>query len=89
MVLSPDPQGEAALLLCEGLFQLLLETDIVTKDNVLHAIEDIIAARQANPGATGDDCVSIATIGVLRAIGVSLAATPAGTSASRRPAEAG
>ena len=74
---DPDPHGQAALMLCERMLLLLVERGVLPKDDVLDAIADVINVKQEIAGTTESVVVSMTSIGLLRAIAQSLAATDA------------
>lgn len=71
---DPDAHGQAALMLCETLMILLIERGVVPKALTLDAITDIIDVKQEIAGTTESVVVSLASIGMLRAIAQSLSA---------------
>ena len=71
---NPDAHGQAALMLCERMLLLLVEEGVLPKDRVLDAIADVIDVKQEIAGAAESVVVSIASIGLLRAVAQSLAA---------------
>jgi len=38
---APDPHGQVALMLCESLFHVLVEQQIITREQAIEAIEAI------------------------------------------------
>jgi hypothetical protein len=38
---EPDPHGQVALMLCESLFHVLVEQQIITREQAIEAIEGI------------------------------------------------
>ncbi len=67
-------------MLIESVLLLLIEKGAVQKDDALEAIEGIIEIKQEIAGKTESVVVSIASIGLLRAVSASLhaAVAPAG-----------
>jgi hypothetical protein len=51
---APDPQGQIALMLCESLFHVLVEQQIITREQAIEAIEGVAELaremRDARPG---------------------------------------
>ena len=76
METSPDPHGQAALMLCEGLMLLLLELGIISKDDAMQTIGDVIDVKQMIAGDTESVVVSITSIGLLRGVSQSMSASP-------------
>ncbi|MFC0387956.1 hypothetical protein [Muricoccus vinaceus] len=74
MTLTPDPHGQAALMLCEALALLLVERGTLLKSQVVEAIDGLIEVKQEIAGVSESVVVSIASIGLLRAIAQSVAA---------------
>ena len=77
MTFAPDPRGQAALMLCESLACLLIERDLVSAEQVVGAIEDVIEARRELAGASERVVVSAASITLLRTVAQSLSAASA------------
>ena len=75
---TPDPHGQAALMLCDGLMLLLIETGVIDKERAIEVIEGIIEVKQEIAGVSESVVVSMASISLLRAIGrsISAAASP-------------
>jgi hypothetical protein len=82
MNLTPDPHGQAALLLCESLLFLLIEKGIIDKTQMVEAIDGVIEVKQEIAGTSESVVVSMASIGLLRAVSGSLAAAVACKSAT-------
>jgi hypothetical protein len=40
--MSPDPEGQASLMLCEGILHLLVEERVITKGRALEAINGVL-----------------------------------------------
>ena len=74
MKLTPDPHGQAALMLCESLMLLLIEEGVIPKDEALQAIADVIEVKREIAGATEGVVVSAASIGLLQGVTRSLSA---------------
>ena len=77
MTSPPDPHGQAALMLCEGLALLLIEEGILRKDGVADAIEGIVEVKQEIAGVSEDVVISMTSIGLLQGVARSIAAAPA------------
>ena len=75
MELTPDPHGQAALMLCDGLILLLVEKGIIDKDRVADLIEGIIEVKQEIAGVRESVVVSMTSIALLRAVGRSISAS--------------
>jgi hypothetical protein len=75
MELTPDPHGQAALMLCEGLILLLVEKGIIDKDQVADVIEGVIEVKQEIAGVSESFVVSLASIALLRAVARSISAS--------------
>ena len=78
---GPDPHGQAALMLVESLLLLLIENGVIQKEQATEAIDGIVEIKQEIAGKSESVVVSIASIGLLRAVSGSLRAAiaPAGT----------
>jgi hypothetical protein len=51
---APDPQGQVALMLCESLFHVLVEQQIITREQAIEAIEGVAElAREMREARTG------------------------------------
>jgi hypothetical protein len=74
MALTPDPHGQAALMLCESLLVLLVEAGIVQKEHVIDAIEAAVDVKREIAGNTENAVVSLVSVGLLRAVSQSVAA---------------
>ncbi len=72
---NPDPHGQAALMLCDGLLLLLIEKGILEKDRVADIIEGLIEVKQEIAGVRESVVVSMASIALLRAVARSIAAS--------------
>lgn len=68
MTLTPDPHGQAALMLCESLALLLVEQGVISKHQVIDAIEGIIEVKREIAGTSEPVVVSIASILLLQTI---------------------
>jgi hypothetical protein len=75
MKLTPDPHGQAALILCESLLFLLIEQSVIGKDRAAEAIGDAIDVKQELAGTNESVVVSMESIGLLRAVARSLLAS--------------
>lgn len=73
MTLTPDPHGQAALMLCESLALLLVEQGVLCKSQVTDAINGVVEVKEELAGENEDVVVSIASIGLLRTIARSIA----------------
>ena len=76
MELTPDPHGQAALMLCEGLALLLIEEGIVHRDELVGVIEGVVEVKQEVAGVTEGVVISMASIGLLLGVARSIAAAP-------------
>lgn len=74
MTLTPDPHGQAALMLSESIALLLVENGILLKSQVVDAIEGIIEVKEEIAGVSESVVVSIVSIGLLQTIAQSIAA---------------
>ena len=74
MTLTPDPHGQAALMLCESLALLLVEQGVISKHQVIDAIEGIIEVKREIAGTSEPVVVSIASILLLQTISRSISA---------------
>ena len=72
MELTPDPHGQAALMLCESLMLLLVEEGIIRKDQAVEAINDVIEVKQEIAGVSESVVVSVASIGLLQGVARSI-----------------
>ena len=75
MELTPDPHGQAALMLCEGLMLLLVETGIIEKHRVADVIEGVAEVKQEIAGVREGVVVSMASIALLQAVARSISAS--------------
>ena len=76
MILTPDPHGQAALMLCESLALLLVATGVVDKDQVVDAIDGVIEVKLEMAGTSESIVVSVASIALLQSVAQSIAAAP-------------
>jgi len=74
MTLTPDPHGQAALMLCECLACILVEHGLVSTGQVIDAIEGVVEIKQEIAGTSESVVGSIASIALLRAVARSLPA---------------
>ncbi len=74
MNLTPDPHGQAALMLCESLMILLVEEGVIRKEQAIDAIDTVIEVKQEIAGKTESVVVSVASIILLQAISQSISA---------------
>ena len=81
---NPDPHGQAALMLIESLLLLLVEQQILSKEQVLEAIDGVVDVKQEIAGTSESVVVSVVSIGLLRAVAGSILAVtiPAGPAAT-------
>ncbi len=64
-------------MLCESLMVLLVEKGIIHKEQAIEAIETVVEVKREIAGTTESVVVSVASIGLLRAVAQSIsAATP-------------
>ncbi len=75
MTLTPDPHGQAALLLVESLLLLLIEKGMVAPGDMVDAIEGVIEVKREIAGTSERVVVSMASIGLLRVVSGSLSAS--------------
>lgn len=80
MELTPDPHGQAALMLCEGLMLLLVDKGIIDKDQAVDVIEGVIEVKQEIAGVSESIVVSVASIALLRTVARSVSAASTGSS---------
>jgi hypothetical protein len=71
---NPDPHGQAALMLVESLLLLLVEQGILQKEQVIEAIEGVVEIKQEIAGRSESVVVSMVSIGLLRAVALSVSA---------------
>ena len=76
MKVNPDAHGQAALMLCESLLFILLESGVIRKDQLGEAIDGIIALKTEMAGTSESVVVSLTSIRLLRAIAQSISAAP-------------
>lgn len=67
-------------MLCESLMLLLVEEGIIRKDQAVEAIKDVVEVKQEIAGVTESVVVSVASIGLLRAVSQSISAAAEPTS---------
>jgi hypothetical protein len=84
MDLAPDPHGQAALMLVEGVLLLLIEKGIIDKVQAADAIDGVIEVKKEIAGVSESVVVSLASITLLQAVARSVlaAAGPAHSAAS-------
>ena len=75
MEVTPDPHGQAAFMLCDGLILLLVETGVIEKNRAIDVIEGIIEVKQEIAGVSESVVVSMASIALLQGVARSLAAS--------------
>ena len=73
MTMTPDPHGQAALMLGESLALLLVENGILPKSQVVEAIDGLIEVKEEIAGVSESVVVSIVSIGLLQNIAQSIA----------------
>ena len=71
---DPDPYGQAALMLCEGLMLLLVEKGVISRDEAVATVDGIVEVKREVAGERESVVVSVASIALLRAIGQSVSA---------------
>jgi hypothetical protein len=76
MKLTPDPHGQAALMLAESLLLLLVEQGVLQKEQVIERIEGVVEVKQEIAGTSESVVVGMMSIGLLRAVAGSLSAAP-------------
>ncbi len=64
-------------MLCESLFILLVEGGVIGKEQAADAIETVVEVKQEIAGTTESVVVSVASIGLLRAVAQSVSAATA------------
>jgi hypothetical protein len=74
MKADPDPHGQAALMLMESLLLLLVEEGVLLKEQMIDNIDGVIEVKQEIAGTSESVVVSLASIGLLRAVSASLSA---------------
>lgn len=73
MKLTPDPHGQAALMLCESLALLLIDEGILLKEQVVEAIDGVVEVKEEIAGVSESVVVSVASISLLRTLARSIA----------------
>lgn len=81
MTLTPDPHGQAALMLCESLALLLIERGTITREEAVDVIDALVELKQEMASTTESPVVSVASILLLQSVARSI-------SAAGRPAAA-
>ncbi len=81
MTLTPDPHGQAALMLCEGLALLLIERGAITREEAVDVIDGLVELKHEMALTTESPVVSVASILLLQSVARSM-------SAAARPAAA-
>ena len=76
MTSTPDPHGQAALMLCESFALLLVAAGVVDKDRVIDAIDGVIEVKLEMAGTSESIVVSVASITLLQGVARSIAAAP-------------
>ena len=74
MNLTPDPHGQAALMLCESFMVLLVEEGLIAREKIMDAIETVVEVKRQIAGTSESVVVSVASIGLLRAVSQSVSA---------------
>ncbi len=74
METNPDPHGQAALMLCEGLMLLLVEKGVIDKSRVADVIDGVIEVKQEIAGVRESVVVSVTSIALLQAVARSISA---------------
>ena len=75
MVLSPDPHGQAALMLCESLMLLLIESGVISKDRAIEAVSNVMDVKQEIGENKESVVVSVTSILLLQEVERSLIAS--------------
>jgi hypothetical protein len=73
-LMTPDPHGQAALMLVESLLLLLVEQGVLQKEELIEAIDGLVEVKQEIAGSSESVVVSMVSIGLLGAVATSLAA---------------
>lgn len=74
---DPDAHGQAALMLTESLLLLLVGRGVILKEQMVDAIDGIVEVKREIAGTSESVVVSLASIGLLRAVSASLSAAVA------------
>ncbi|HTI03373.1 MAG TPA: hypothetical protein VL752_20700 [Acidisoma sp.] len=74
MEMTPDPHGQAALMLCESVLLLLIDKGVIDKDQAADAIDGVIEVKQEIAGVSESVVVSLESITLLRTIARSISA---------------
>lgn len=72
---DPDPYGQAALMLCETIASLLIETGKLSKEDVAGSLFAIMDVKQDLTGDLEPTAVGVTSSALLRAIAISVLAT--------------
>jgi hypothetical protein len=72
MTLIPDPHGQAALMLCEALALVLVESGLLSRSKVVEAIDGVVEVKHEIAGVSESVVVSVASISLLQAISRSI-----------------
>jgi hypothetical protein len=75
-VTDPDPHGQAALMLCEGLILLLIERGLINKIEAIDVVEGVIEVKREIAETSGSVVVSVTSINVLKNVLASISAAP-------------
>lgn len=71
---TPDPHGQAALMLCESLMLLLIEEGVIQKDRAIETISGVLEVKRDIAGVKESVVVSMTSIILLQNIVQSLLA---------------
>ena len=74
MDMTPDPYGQAALMLCEGLILLLVEKGTFDKAEASAMVDGIVEVKREIASGRESTVVSLASITLLRTIARSVSA---------------
>lgn len=74
LLATPDPHGQAALMLCESVVHLLVEKGLLDREEVAEAIEGVIGIKHEMAGHEESVAASEAAIGLLSTVIISLRA---------------
>ena len=61
-------------MLCESLMVLLVESGVIRKEQVIDAVDTVVEVKQEIAGTTESVVISVASIGLLRAVSQSISA---------------
>lgn len=74
MKTDPDAHGQAALMLIESLLLLLVGGGVIRKEQMVDAIDGVVEVKREIAGTSESVVISLASIGLLRAVSASLSA---------------